>query len=218
MLLKGDDVRIYGRVSFGERVIIEDNVVLGHPSAEELRMALENMESFASLEDLYNSAGRHITKIGYHAMIRSGTVIYSGTSIGDDFDCGHNVLIRENVTIGNKVYIKPFTEVMKNVRIGNNCRLAGTISDNTIIGDNVSSFGILTHRYERQYTPDMSLRAGPIIEDGCIIGRGAVIIGGCVVHAGAIIGANTFVNFDVPEKARVVGLKGRILEVPDPDP
>lgn len=212
MMLKGNNVRIYGVVEFGNHVIIEDNVIIGHPSAYEIRNVIENMQNYQNLDDFYNFACQNPTKIGDHAIIRSGTVIYSGTTIDNNFDCGHNVLIRENVSIGSNVYIKPFTELMKNVSIGNNCRIAGTIADNTLIGNNVSSFGILTHRYERHYTSAMSLLPGPIIEDGCIVGRGAVVIGGNTIHRGAVIGATAFVNFDVPEGAKVVGFKGKILE------
>jgi len=36
-------------------------------------------------------------RIGNYAIIRSGTVIYANTTIGDRFQCGHHVLIRAEV-------------------------------------------------------------------------------------------------------------------------
>ena len=41
------------------------------------------------------------TIIGDNAIIRSNTVIYRGVEIGDDFETGHNVVIREGTKIGN---------------------------------------------------------------------------------------------------------------------
>jgi UDP-3-O-[3-hydroxymyristoyl] glucosamine N-acyltransferase len=210
MLVKGRNVKVFGPVEFGENVILEDGVVIGHPTALEVREVMKNKANFNCVDDFYSFASREVTRIGDLSIIRSGTVIYGGTTIGDRFDCGHFVLIREKVFIGSSAYIKSFTEVMKNVRIGDECRIAGTIADNTVIGNRVSSFGVLTHRYERHYTPEMSLEAGPTIEEGCIIGRGAVVIGGSVIHRNAIVGANAFVNFDVPEGAKVIGVKGRL--------
>jgi serine acetyltransferase len=210
MVLTGRNVIIYQNAQLNQNIIIENNVVIGHPSASELKDFLLQIEDYESVEELYNNKGRNITTIGCNSIIRSGTVIYSGVTIGNNFDCGHNVLVRENVVIGDFVYVKPYTEIMKNVKIGNNCRLAGIIADNSIIDDNVSSFGILTHKYEKQFTPDMSRLPGPTVHSGCIIGRGAMLIGGIHIYENSIIGANTVINFDVPPNSLVVGSKGQI--------
>ena len=45
------------------------------------------------------------TVIGDAATIRSHTVIYAGNKIGNDFQTGHGILIRENNVIGNNVSI-----------------------------------------------------------------------------------------------------------------
>ena len=44
-------------------------------------------------------------EIGANAQIRAGTIIYGGTTIGDDFETGHNVVIREENRIGDHVSI-----------------------------------------------------------------------------------------------------------------
>ena len=208
MKLIGSAVRVFGPVQIADDVLIEDGVVVGHPSAEEVLMA-KDCSSCTTLEDFYQSIVRRATVIGKGAKIRSGTVIYSGCIIGKNFDCGHNVLVRENVRIGDNTYVKSFTEIMKNVFVGSNCRLAGVISDNTVLEDCVSSFGILTHKYEKHYTPDMSQQKGPLLLSGCIVGRGAVVLGQVEIGENAIIGANAFVNFNVPAGARVVGPKAQ---------
>ena len=72
-----------------------------------------------------NEHSRRIpTKIGNNCVIRSGTVIYCDVDIGDNFQTGHNVLVRETTFIGD------------NVRLG-----TGTIVENKcIIRDNVNIF------------------------------------------------------------------------------
>src|SRR5579859_1940618 len=212
MLLQGKNTAIYGNVRFGAHVILEDNVVIGHPSAAELHECLSDLQGYASVEQLYASKSKDPVTIGDNVIIRSGTVIYSGVTIGSHFDCSHNVLIRENCTIGDFVYIKAGTVIMKQVRIGNHCRLAGVIGDNSSIADRVSSFGFLSHRYARHYIPEMSKDLGPTLHEGCIVGRGAVVIGNVQVYEDALIGANTVVNFDVPAGSFVVGTKGHIRE------
>lgn len=49
------------------------------------------------------------------------------------------------------------------------------------------------------------------IGDRVYLGAGTTIIGPCVIGDDAVIGANTFVNFDVPSGATVVGQKGHIV-------
>ena len=53
---------------------------------------------------------------------------------------------------------------------------------------------------------------GIVIRDGALSGAGAVILGPCVIGINSKVGANTVVNFDVPDDATVVGIKGRIIE------
>lgn len=49
------------------------------------------------------------------------------------------------------------------------------------------------------------------IGENCIIGANSTIIGNISIGNYAKIGANTFVDFDIPEGATVVGVKGRII-------
>lgn len=52
---------------------------------------------------------------------------------------------------------------------------------------------------------------GVVIGDNCLLGAGAVILGPCTIGNNVKIGANTVVNFDVPDNSTVVGVKGRII-------
>ena len=64
---------------------IDPNVTLGYPTGR----SVDNMT----------------LKIGPEATIRSGSIIYAGSTIGAHFTTGHNVTIREENVIGNNVGI-----------------------------------------------------------------------------------------------------------------
>lgn len=212
MILKGKTVKLYGNVQLGTNVILEDGVVIGHPSASELQGCLSELQQYESLDDLYQSKSQSPTIIGDNVIIRSGTVIYSGVTIGNNFDCSHNVLIRENCTIGDFVYIKADTVVMKQVRIGNRCRLAGSIADYSTIHDRVCTYGSLSHVHAGTYTPEMSKALGPTLHEDVLVGRDALVIGNVHVYEDAWVAANATVKSDVPAGSLVVGPKGEIRE------
>ncbi len=52
---------------------------------------------------------------------------------------------------------------------------------------------------------------GASIGDRVYIGAGAVILGRITIGNDVLIGANTVVNFDVPDNSTVVGVKGRVI-------
>ena len=92
------NVFFHGDVEIGEGSSIQDNVILG--SEEGMKV-----------------------NIGENALIRSGTVIYSGVTIGKNFMCGHNVLIREDTVISDDVLVGTNSVIDGNCRIGNKVRI-----------------------------------------------------------------------------------------------
>ena len=61
--------------------------------------------------------------IGDNAVIRSGTVIYVGTRIGNDLRTGHNVVIREENEIGDDLQIWSNSVIDYGCRIGNHVKI-----------------------------------------------------------------------------------------------
>ena len=61
--------------------------------------------------------------IGDNAIIRSHSVIYAGTKIGNDFQTGHGVLIREGNIIGDNVSIGSHTVIERENQIGDATRI-----------------------------------------------------------------------------------------------
>lgn len=79
------------------------------------------------------------TVIGEDAVIRSGTVIYPQTRIGNRFRTGHNVLIREKTIIGDDVLIGTNSVVDGNCTIGSRVSIQTRvyITINTTLEDDV---------------------------------------------------------------------------------
>jgi acetyltransferase-like isoleucine patch superfamily enzyme len=79
------------------------------------------------------------TKNGKHAVIRSGTIIYRDVMIGDHFQSGHNVMIREKTRIGNHIAIGTATVIEGNPIIGDEVNLQSMvyIPTDTVIGNHV---------------------------------------------------------------------------------
>ena len=53
----------------------------------------------------------------------------------------------------------------------------------------------------------------PVIGNNVQISRGSVVFGGITIGNNVVIGANTVVNFPVPDNAVVVGNPGRIVRI-----
>lgn len=52
---------------------------------------------------------------------------------------------------------------------------------------------------------------GVIVGNECLLGAGAVLLGPCKIGNHAKVGANTVVNYDVPEYCTAVGIKSKII-------
>jgi acetyltransferase-like isoleucine patch superfamily enzyme len=186
-------------------------VTIGHPSPEELTAAKampphsNGFGSFRSL-DLLDEFVLYPTEIGPGSTIRGPTTIYSGVFVGTGFDCAHNVTIRERCKIGDGCYVKVNTEFRKDVTVGDGATLAGTLGDRSTIGDDVTSFGNLIHKYDRVRRGVAEI--GPSLGNGSFVGRGACVIGPVTVGELAYVAAGAIVTKDVPAGSLVIGAAG----------
>jgi acetyltransferase-like isoleucine patch superfamily enzyme len=156
------------------------------------------------------------TRIGARAVIRSHTVIYAGNVIGDDFQTGHGVLVREENRIGINVSIGSHTIVEHHVTIGDNVRLHSNVfvpefsilEDDCWLGPNVV---VTNARYPRSKNAKQHLR-GATIKRGAKIGANATLLPGIVIRENALVGAGAVVTRDVPAGAVVAGNPAHVIK------
>jgi len=161
-------------------------------------------------------AGDTETVIGANAIIRSHTVIYAGNHIGDGFQTGHGVIIREDNEIGDDVSIGTGSVIEHHVVIESGVRIHSQafvpeyshLHKGCWIGPNV----VLTNALHPLCPKAKECLKGPIIEAGAKIGANATILPDVTVGADALVGAGAVVVDDVPARAVVAGNPARIIK------
>jgi acetyltransferase-like isoleucine patch superfamily enzyme len=161
-------------------------------------------------------AGQLQTLIGANAIIRSHTVLYAGNVIGDNFETGHGVLIREenhighDVSIGSHSIIEHHVHIADAVRIHSNAFIPeySALEEGSWIGPGVTFTNALYPRSRRV----MEALRGPLIKRGAKIGAGVVLLPGVTIGQHALVGAGAVVVDNVPDYAVVVGNPARVIK------
>lgn len=140
--------------------------------------------------------------LGPGARLRSGTVLYDGTTIGRCLQTGHGVVVREDCQIGDDVSIWSNSVVDYGCRIGDrvkihcNCYVAQftELENDVFLAPGVTIANDLYPGDRRS----AQLMAGPRIGAGAQIGVNVTILPFVRIGAGALIGAGSVVTRDIP--------------------
>jgi acetyltransferase-like isoleucine patch superfamily enzyme len=140
--------------------------------------------------------------LGPGARLRSGTVLYDGTTIGRGLQTGHGVVVREACQIGDDVSIWSNSVVDYGCRIGDrvkihcNCYVAQftELENDVFLAPGVTIANDLYPGDQRS----AQLMAGPWIGAGAQIGVNVTILPFVRIGAGAMIGAGSVVTRDIP--------------------
>lgn len=191
----------YKNVRLGKNCKIQENVFLGLPSREYLGKKEEAWP---------------LTEIGGGAVIRGGTSIYCGVSIGKKFQSGHNVLIREHTVIRDNVLIGTNSVVEGRTKIGSSVSIQSSvyIPLNTVIEDRVfiGPNAVLTNdKYPQRIKSRLK---GPVLRKGASIGANATLLPGIEVGEGAMVAAASVVTKNVPPWKLAVGAPAKIKDLP----
>lgn len=160
--------------------------------------------------------GQLETVIGDGARLRTHTVIYAGVVIGETFQSGHGVLIREFTRIGRGVSVGSGSVVEHHVEIGNEVRIHSQvfIPECTVLEDGcwIGPRVVLTNvPYPISKRAKEYLRANRICR-GAKVGANATVLPGVVVGERALVGAGAVVTRDVPPETVVVGNPAKVIK------
>ena len=215
----GENVCIGSNLSFGRNIIIEDDVFIGdnvyidHNTVIRSKTTIgDNSYVGANCiigESLLRSPSttaieRDGLSIGKEALIRSGSIIYDGSTIGDSFQTGHQVTIREKTRIGNHVSVGTLSDIQGNCSIGNYVRIHSNvhIGQLTVIDDYVWVYPYVV--FTNDPTPPSEFFAGVYVHSFAIIATGAVIMPGLDIAEDSLVAAGAIVTRDV-KQYEVVG-------------
>lgn len=170
-------------------------------------------------------AGAGPLVLGAGARLRSGTVLYNGSTIGLRLQTGHGVVIREGSEIGDDVSVWSNSVIDYGCRIGSrvkihcNCYVAqySEFEDDVFLAPGVTIANDLYPGNDRS----AELMAGPKIGAGAQIGVNVTILPFVRIGAGALIGAGSVVTRDIPAGVVAFGNpavpRRAVAELPDID-
>lgn len=163
--------------------------------------------------------------LGAGARLRSGTVLYDGSTIGRGLQTGHGVVIREACEVGDDVSVWTNSVIDYGCRIGDrvkihcNCYVAqySELEDDVFLAPGVMIANDLYPGDRRS----AQLMAGPRIGAGAQIGVNVTILPFVRIGAGALIGAGSVVTRDIPAAVVAFGNpavpRRAVAELPDID-
>lgn len=135
--------------------------------------------------------------IGQDTKIWQFCVVLEGAIIGNNCNINAQVLIENDVIIGDNVTVKSGVQIWDGTRIENN----------VFIGPNAAFTNDLLPR-SKQYPESFS---GITLKQGSSIGANATLLPGITIGEQAMVGAGAVVTKDVPDYAVVVGNPAKVI-------
>jgi len=193
----GTEYKIYPNVKLGKNYQIGEYVIIGVPPRNSLPGELE-------------------TIIGDDAIIRSHSVIYAGNIIGNNFQTGHGVMVRELNKIGDNVSIGTSSVVEHHVTIGNGVRIHSqafipeysVLEEGCWLGPNV----VLTNVFHPLCPKAKQCLKGPVIARNAKIGANCTLLPDITIGENALVGAGSVVVEDVPANSVVAGNPAKVIK------
>lgn len=186
----GDNTIIYDNVRIGDNTIICNDCVLGEPlCAYYYNTKYDNPELI----------------IGANSLIRSHSIIYAGSSLGDNLQTGHRVTIRENAIVGYNCQFGSYNDIQGECEIGDyvRCQSYVNIGQHSKIGNYVFIFPyvVLTN----DPTPPSLVQKGVEIGDFSVIASATVMLPGAILGKHCLTAANSSVGGNYEDYSFIVG-------------
>jgi acetyltransferase-like isoleucine patch superfamily enzyme len=198
---------IWGPVKLGKQTYVGPNCIVGFPNSSEIGELLRSDKI----------TEKQSTIIGDNCIIRPGSSVYANVRIASDVSFGHNVLVREGVTIGEH------TKIGTNVVVDGKSSIGSRVSIQTgvyictysTVEDAVFLGPCCVFTNDKYVVQKQFKLIGPTVKKGASIGANALLFPGITVGEGAVIGSQAMVNSDVPPRTIFAGIPAkRIGDVP----
>lgn len=205
----GENVVLGTNVSIGANSIVYDNVAIGDNTIVGAHCVLG--EPNASVYTAGTSYKNPRLTIGDDSLIRSGTIIYAGSTLGDHFECGHRATIREKASIGHHVRIGTLSDIQGHCQIGNYVRLHSNvhIGHKSVVKDYVWIFPYVVLTNDPH--PPSEALVGVTVEEFAVIATMSVILPGVTVGRDSLVGASSMVRKDVASETVVAGNPAKVV-------
>jgi acetyltransferase-like isoleucine patch superfamily enzyme len=192
----GENVSIGDFSIIHSNVVIDDNVVVG---------------SHCVLGSYSEEAALKTTHIGRDSVVRSHSVIYEDVEIGESFNTGHHVTIREKSVIGRHVQVGTLSDVQGDCSIGNFTKLHSNvhIGQGSKIHEFVWIFPYVVLTNDPH--PPSNIRIGCEVKSFAVIATMSILLPGVKVGVGALVGAHSRIARDVENEELVAGNPAKSL-------
>lgn len=182
---------------------IGDNCTIGHPS--KLQLQKKDFSATSKKVEEFIVKDR-LTKIGEGSIIRSGSVIYTHTTVGQRLRTGHGVLIREHVTLGNNCVVGTQAILDGYIKVGDHSMIQSQcyVTQSVKIGNGVFIAPKCVFLDNKKIILGQGL-CRIVLEDYVRVGGGTTVLPEITIGKYALIGAGTIVTKNVPPKAIAYG-------------
>lgn len=218
MEYRGKNVTICDGCKIGKNVVLEDNVYIDCNCIIRDNVTIKEGTTIGAncILGEYTAEwfGNHEAElkplvIGKNSTIRSGSIIYCDNKIGDNFQTGHQVTIREKTVIGNNVSVGTLSDIQGNCEIGSYVRMHSNVHIGQL--SKVDSFTwiypyvVLTN----DPTPPSNHFVGVHVKPFAVVATGALVMPGIEVGQDSLVAAGAIVTKNVPDYAVVAGNPGK---------
>lgn len=187
---------IHAGVELGEGSVVGDHAVLGLPAGD----AAANL------------------RIGPGSTIRSHTVLYSGSDLGERFETGHHALVRAGARTGVNFRLGSYSSLEGEVVAGDYVRIHGytQVGNGSRLGDFAWIYSLCT--LTNDPLPPSDLFEPVEVGDGAVVCPSSTLMPGSRIGRGAFVAPGAVVTGDVPAGAvysdgRVSGRVDRLMNL-----
>lgn len=194
--LVSSEARLGERVTIGPFTVIHPNVQIG---------AGTTIGSHCEIGTPTPRAEGRPLVLGADCTIRSHSIFYEGSTLGDGLVTGHRVTVREGTTAGSHLQIGTLSDIQGSCTIGDYVRFHSNvhIGQLSTIGSYVWIFPYVVLTNDPH--PPSNVMRGVTVHDYAAIATMSVILPGVVIGRGALVGAHSSVGRDVAEDTVVAG-------------